>query len=287
MSVQDTIVNWLFSTQAIRVCQPDQPFWYTSGTIGPYYINTHFLYGSEQAANELLKLIEDCVGNPLTFPAKIAGAIQLQYQQNPLYHDLCDLVASWLQPYSFDLISGGERRDFFFSIQAARLLNKPHVSILKNGTAILSNNGFTLHKILNANDLKDLKVIHVADLVTEASSYQRAWLPAVRNCGASMPWTLAVVDRDQGGREYLASEGTNLLALTKIERKLFENALTANLITETQFRMIEQFIKEPKQFMLQFFETHPDFLDQQIALGGKNRERALRCLEKGYGHKNG
>lgn len=286
MSVQEKIINWLFETQAIRVCPPDQPFWYTSGALGPYYINTHFLYGSEKVANDLLALIEACVNEPLTLPAKLAAAIQKQYDQNQLYHDLCDLIVTWLKPYEFDFISGGERRDFFFSIQAAQLLGKPHLSILKDGTAILSTPGFGEHKIIEDKDLEGMKALHIADLVTEASSYQRAWIPAVRRCGAEMPLTLAIVDRDQGGREFLATEGVELLALTKIDRQLFMNALSAGLITESQFSLIEQFIKDPHLFMKDFFINHPDFLDQQLAIGGKNRERALRCLEKGYGKKD-
>lgn len=286
MSVQEKIVNWLFDTQAIRVCPPDQPFWYTSGAIGPYYVNTHFLYGGEGEANELLALIEACVSDPLAFPARIAEAVHDQYARNQRYHDLCDLVAAWIQPYAFDFISGGERRDFFFSLQAARLLGKPHLSLLKDGTAIWSDAGFGSSHIAEINELTGMRALHIADLITEASSYQRAWLPAVRSCGASMPLTLAIVDRDQGGREYLASEGTGLLALTKIDRQLFMDALAAGLIDEQQFDLIDQFIQNPQNFMADFFKRHPDFLNQQIALGGKNRERALRCLEKGYGQKD-
>ena len=52
------LVNWLFQTGAVRVCQEGKPFWYTSGTIGPYYINTHFLYGNEKKALELLEKID-------------------------------------------------------------------------------------------------------------------------------------------------------------------------------------------------------------------------------------
>ena len=34
------LVTYLFETRAIRVCPKDKLFWYTSGKIGPYYINT-------------------------------------------------------------------------------------------------------------------------------------------------------------------------------------------------------------------------------------------------------
>jgi hypothetical protein len=282
VSIQETIVNWLFETRAIRVCQPDQPFWYTSGTLGPYYINTHFLYGNEEQAGELLALIEACAADPLTMPVRLARAVQLQYRDCQLYRDLCDLVATWLRACTGDLISGGERRDFFFSIQAAFLLDKPHLSILKNGNMILSENGFSRHQIISGQDLKGQRAIHVADLVTEASSYQRAWLPAIQSCGATMPLTLAIVDRDQGGREWLSANGTELLALTRIDRDLFEQALQDGLIDRQQFDAVSQFIDSPLEFMHRFLASHPRFLSEQLALGGKNRERALLCMEKGY-----
>ena len=54
----EKLIKWLFETNAFRVCPENEPFWYTSGTIGPYYINTHFLYGSERKAMELLEYID-------------------------------------------------------------------------------------------------------------------------------------------------------------------------------------------------------------------------------------
>ena len=56
--MHNPVVSWLFETDAVRVCPEGQPFWYTSGKLGPFYINTQFLFGSEQAANELLAVIE-------------------------------------------------------------------------------------------------------------------------------------------------------------------------------------------------------------------------------------
>ena len=36
------IISYLFKTNAIKFCEENKPFWYTSGKIGPYFINTHF-----------------------------------------------------------------------------------------------------------------------------------------------------------------------------------------------------------------------------------------------------
>ena len=44
------LISYLFKTDSVKICPENKPFWYTSGKIGPYYINTHFLYGSESDA---------------------------------------------------------------------------------------------------------------------------------------------------------------------------------------------------------------------------------------------
>jgi len=48
-----------------------QAFLVYIGTIGPYYINTHFLYGSEEKANKLLEFIDKEKENILKCPDRI------------------------------------------------------------------------------------------------------------------------------------------------------------------------------------------------------------------------
>ena len=284
MSTEETLINWLFATGALRAAPSDQPFWYTSGTLGPYYVNTHFLYGSEEAARSLLSQIDELGSDPLLMAARLPVLMAQQATVSPIFHDLCQMICEKLDGLACDAISGGERRDFFFSFQTARLMGKPHVSIMKNQSAVLSSNDFAKHQWLSDGDLSGLRLIHVADLVTEASSYLRAWLPAVTRLGAAMPWTLAVVDRLQGGRAALQSAGTELISLVEIKPALFDQAEAAHLIDHEQNRQIQRFMLDPDAYMRQFIADHPDFLAQQLALGGKNSERAQLCLDRGYGH---
>ncbi len=280
---QDEFVQSLFMTRAIRVAPADQPFWYTSGALGPYYINTHFLYGSEQEAQVLLSMIDTLSSNPLALPGQLAKAVWRQYLTNPIYHRLMDEIAGRLSEEPCDFISGGERRDFFFSVPAALLLDKPHVSIMKNGAAIYSTAGFSAHYLLSDRELTGQTATHLADLVTEASSYTRAWLPAVHRLGAAMPSTIAVVDRGQGGRETLAKLGTKLISLISVSPSFFDGACLAGLISSEQNLQIKQFIESPELYEQKFLAEHPNFLKEQLALGGKNRERAQLCLDRGYG----
>ena len=121
--MDNPIVSWLFETDAVRVCPEGQPFWYTSGKLGPFYINTQFLYGSEAAANALLSVIEEaCAGDKLAFYGKVYGEIEKQLAACPIYHQLIDLMCEAARSMDVDFVSGGERRDFFFSMPVARRL---------------------------------------------------------------------------------------------------------------------------------------------------------------------
>jgi orotate phosphoribosyltransferase len=280
MTIQEKVTGWLFSTKAIKISEPDQPFWYTSGTLGPFYINTHFLFGGEGTANQLLSLIESFLDSPLDLPAAVAGAVMAQYEADPVYRELCGMMADQIRGQSLDWISGGERRDFFFSFMVARLLKKPHLAILKDGRVFASDSEGRDVRLVPDGTLAGGKVIHVVDIVTEASSFKRAWIPAIERCGAVMPAGLAVLDRKQGGREFLSSAHAELLALAEIGRPLFLQALSGGVISSTQFEMIDRFLQDPNQFMIKFIEDHPDFIDLQLSMGGKNREKALLYLQR-------
>ena len=79
------LISDLFETKALKVSPYDQPFWYTSGKIGFYYINTHFLYGSENEAIALLDFIDSEKVNKETLPNKIYSQAKKQYNENIIF----------------------------------------------------------------------------------------------------------------------------------------------------------------------------------------------------------
>jgi broad specificity phosphatase PhoE/orotate phosphoribosyltransferase len=275
------LINWLFETKAMRVCPEDKPFWYTSGTIGPYYINTHFLYGSEAKANDLLSVIDSAREDKLACPSRLLERIEENYRTDDIFSGLIDEMTDFLKSTvdldGIDYISGGERRDWFFSLIIAKLLKKPHIAIYKDLTAVLTENGGTAP----ADDLKGGRVLHIADLITEASSYERAWIPAVRNISGEMKWSLAVVDRKQGGGELLQELGVRSLSMVAIDDAFFTKALELGLINRGQYEMLLEYAKNPREAMKSFLEKHPEFIENSLASDEKTRERAKLCLEKG------
>lgn len=277
------IANELFRTEALKLAPADQPFWYTSGTLGPYFINTHFLFGGAAKAGELLKAIDEALkGDRLALPAVIGGLCMKEYEEDEAFRKLIDYACACLAGGRYDAISGGERRDYFFSYAIAERLGLPHVTLFKDLEGVWTEPGFGGARVLAKGELEGKKVLHVADLVTEASSYLRAWLPALRGFGAEIHETLAVVDRSQGGREILAAEGVHLIALIELDPKFFEAAEAAGQVSAEQVEGILRFREDTHGFMKQFLAAHPDFIKNELAKGGKSEERARRAIEQGF-----
>ncbi|MBP3523165.1 MAG: orotate phosphoribosyltransferase [Clostridia bacterium] len=280
--MENPIISWLFETDAVRVCPEGQPFWYTSGKLGPFYINTQFLYGSEAAANSLLKTIEEaCAGEKLAFYDKVWADISAQLAACPIYAQLIDLLTEAAAKLDVDFVSGGERRDFFFSMPVARKLGLGHLSIFKDLSCVYTDKDGVSMDAAQAG-LAGKKSVHIADLITVASSYIRAWIPAVESLGAKIAYSLAVVDRDQGGSEILAKAGCPLTTLVTIKPELFEQAKALGRVTDAQVALVNSFIADPDKFMRDFLLAHPDFLANEIAKGGKSAQRAELCIASGF-----
>lgn len=285
--MENRIVDWLFETDAVRVCPEGQPFWYASGKLGPLYINTHFLFGDEAQANMLLDAIEaETARDPAGLPGAIGALVMAQVQSDPRYAALMARVVEAAKGIEFDCVSGGERRDFFFSLAAAQMLGKPHLSIFKNLSCVYTT-AQGESRLVGQDALRGQRMLHIVDLVTEASSYVRAWIPAVTSVGARIVASIAVIDRDQGGREVLAEAGIPLHALVKVSGSLFADAQAKGLLTGAQCEMVRGFLADPDAFVRSFLRAHPGYLQEQIALGGKAKERAERCIALGFGGADG
>ena len=275
------IISYLFETNAIRFCEENKPFWYTSGKIGPYFINTHFIYGSEKEANELLSFIDESLSDKMTLPKKVFDKVLKQYNENKIYHDVIEHIKSYIEENidinEIDYISGGERRDWFFSNAIAYLLKKPHITIYKDLSTVKSNFDFSQTK--EVSNLEGKKVLHVADLITVASSYIRAWIPAIKNLGASILWSCVVVDRMQGGKEKLEAEGVKSLSLVNVDTDLFKKALELGFINNNQLELLNNFFKSPDDCMREFLINHPEFIENALNSDEKTKKRAQLLVD--------
>ena len=275
------LVSYLFQTNAFKVCPDNKPFWYTSGKIGPYFINTHFLYGSEKEAVDFLGFIDIEKDNKLELPKKIFDKTFAQYNSNNIYKEVIDEMISFIHEHinvdEVDYVSGGERRDWFFSNLVAYLLKKPHITVFKDLSTVVSTADFLDTSV--KSDLSGKKVLHVADLVTAASSYLRAWIPAIQALGAEIVWSTVVVDRMQGGNDRLRELGINAYSLVQIAPDMFKKALNLGIISEEQNIMLNKFFEDPDGTMRKSLIEHPEFLENALKSDEKTIVRARLCIE--------
>ena len=281
----NNLVSYLFKTNAVNICPENKPFCYTSGKIGPYYINSEFLYGSKEDSIKLLDFINLEKENKMMLPKKIFEKVKKQYDENEIFHNVInEMKEKILKTVNIDeinYISGGERRDWFFSYMISNLLNKPHITIFKDLEVIVSDCNFeNTNKLQNINGAK---VLHVADLVTEASSYFRAWIPSIENLGANILYSICVIDRMQGGSSKLEKAGINCMSIFKVQKELFDDALKLNVFNEEQYKMVCEFIENPDETMKNFVESHPEFIEDALnSSDEKTASRAKLCIEKGW-----
>lgn len=278
----ENLISNLFRTKAIKACEADSPFWLTSGKIGAYFINAEFLYGSEEKSKELLTIIDKELVNPQKLPKRIFDQVWEQYNSNDIYKytidTLMQIICQNVNLNEIDFVSGGERRDWVFSNIIAYLLKKPHITIFKDLSVLVSSKDFNISE--KVESLEGKKCLHVSDLITEAASYINLWLPAIEQLEGQLKWTATIVDRMQGGTDRLAEQGVLTYSLVKVDRDLFRVALENKSITQEQYSMIDKYMSNPYDTMRGFLITHPKFLRESLKGTGKTLIRAKKCVEE-------
>lgn len=276
------ILSYLFETNAIKFCKENESFWYTSGKIGPYFFNSQYVYGGEKDSTEFLNYITEELAsinegnsNKLDLPKKLLDKVLEEYNTNKIYNDVINQMKDYIENNiglnNFEYISGGERRDWYFSIILAHLLNKPHLTVFKDMSAILSTSDFS--KTETISDLNGAKVLHLADLITTASSYIKMWVPIINNLNGKMEHSLVIIDRNQGGKDNLKEVGVTSHALATVDKDLFKKALELGVINEKQFNMINKYFDNPDETMKQFLIEHPEFIENSLK---SDNERTLK-----------
>lgn len=275
------LISYLFETNAIKICAQDKPFFYTSGKIGPYFINTHFLYGNEKEASEFLSYIDELLANREALPKKVFDKVLTQYQNNKIYKDTIDTMVQAIKDNvnidEIDYISGGERRDWYFSNIIAYLLKKPHLTIFKDCETFVSPYDFS--SVEKITDLNKKTVLHATDLVTTATSFVRSWIPAIEALNGTFKWTCYVVDRKQGGTEIIEEKGIKPIALVFVDPSLFQKIFEMGVINQEQLDMLNKFYKNPDDTMREFLVNHPDFLKESLNENERTAKRAKLCID--------
>lgn len=200
-------------------------FWYAAGVPGPFYLNTELMIGKD-LAESLLKDITAIV-TEITDPAARAGRLEPlilnAYRANGDFRAvvaaLKEKTAAEFPAGSFSAISGGERRDWLFSIPLAAELNVKHVYLFKNKTHFCA-----------APLTQGEKTLHVSDLINNAASYIDNWLPMLAGAGLSCAGTVTVNTRGTAGIEKLEKAGCKVAALNRVDVGFFQDLQVKGMI---------------------------------------------------------
>lgn len=205
----------------------EEPVILTSGEIGIYYINTEKLV---QDNNGWQNYADDSFG-------MIKHSVKMM-EMHRSFEQVVERLAEEIEklfpadiPKERRFISGGQRRDWVFSGPVARVLGLAHVSLHKDGSAYLIDAAFKDIKALSyqSQPLKGGYVVHIADLLTKASSaYNLAtnppsgWIVYLKKLGAQIEDLVAVVTRLQGGEESMQAIGIRTKSFVQIDNQFIE-----------------------------------------------------------------
>lgn len=277
------IISYLFETKAVKFCEENKPFFLTSGTISPYFVNTHFLYGDEKQATEFLSYIDTLLADRINLPKKVFEKVKSQYEKNEIFKYTIDTMLEAIKNNvdinEIDYISGGERRDWYFSNMIAYLLKKPHLTLFKDMEAFVSPYDFSSTEKIT--DLDEKTVLNASDLVTAASNYVRSWIPAVKTLNGKLLWTCYVVDRKQGGTEVLENEGIKTIPLAFVDDSLFEKAYELGIVNQGQLEMLKGFYNDPYTTMRNFLISHPEFIENAQKSPDDRTQKRVKLLTDG------
>jgi orotate phosphoribosyltransferase len=237
---------------AVRNHKQEDAFWYTSGNPGPFYINTENIAGAQtaeaalnkithmlkaglstaQIAKTVVALINDAVANDAEYRRSIEAITEF-YRSHRTYEPIA--------------ISGGERRDWFFSIPVAARLKLPHIFLFKSGHYHVTDYEGDSTEL----ELRDRNVVHVADIIN-ASSYLERWIPILKTTGAIFTETLTVAVRNSDGVQNLRKHNISVVSPLLVDLPLFAEAHRLGLISPFAYDEISRFYASPKDWTRSF-----------------------------------
>lgn len=248
MQTDELILRRLVETSSVRVRSHPKalPFWYTAGVPGPFYINVENVAGPT-IVKQTLSEINAVLRTEMSISEKclaIHQRINSQLENDSTYRSTISLLLDAYRESSLsipDIISGGERRDWFFSIPFAQHLHVPHLYLFKNGKWHIEGQIEELGEI-------NQSVVHVSDIVNTATSYKRYWLPTLSSLGVKNSSTFTVAIRDSKGIEALEQSGIQVTSPLHMNRHTFEQMRDMGLISSFSCDNIALYLESPVEW---------------------------------------
>jgi len=253
----DALIKLLYDSKALSIWDRKKGpvFWYIVGVPGPFYINTEWMIGAA-LADELLGKIDAILAGskePATRAQQLDELILAAYAKTPVYRDIvATMVARAKENFpegSYSFVSGGERRDWLFSIPFAHECKMPHAFLFKN-LSVFCDRPLKPHE----------SSLHIADLINNAASYFDLWFPALEKAQLRCAGTLCVNSRG-AGMQRLEAHGQKAVALNAIELPFFKQSLTNGLISQDTYDEIDMHFESPRKWAVKYLIGNVALLD--------------------------
>jgi len=270
------LIRRILETKAVSIWnhKTGPIFWYAASIPGPFYVNTELLIGPE-LSKKLLKDITEIVAEIKEAPAraaKLEALIMEAVANDATFASVIDTMAesakTSFEKGSFTVLSGGERRDWLFSIPVAKKLGIKHVYLFKNGD-------FFCAEPLAPGE----QALHVSDLINNAASYFDNWLPILEKANLHCLGTLCVNSRGSNGVDRLRANGQKVVALNSVDVSFFEKSLASGLIDEATLEELKVFFGSAKEWASRYVMDKPALFNA-AGIDDKSFERLQTFFSK-------
>jgi hypothetical protein len=254
----DDLLKVIHDTHAVSIWNRDKGpvFWYAANVPGPFYVNTEKVIGaalSEKMLREITAIVAGTVDNE-TRAKQLNKAIMDAYNAAPAWQALVTTMVNrahdHFAPGSVAAISGGERRDWLFSIPFAQVAGLPHLFLFKNKSVWCA-------KPLAAG----AKVLHVSDLINNAASYFDTWEPALSAAHLVCAGNVCVNVRGDNGLKRLHDAGQKVVSLMTINLDYFRGLEKAGLVDSATLEEIAIFFASSKDWAIKYLIERPHLFD--------------------------
>ena len=255
---QNDLSKLILDTHAVSIWNRAKGpvFWYAANVPGPFYVNTEMVIGKALSEN-LLREITAIVAGTLDGQARaeqlerlILEAYKKSLPWQRLIATMADRAHKEFPEGTYAYVSGGERRDWLFSIPYAHVIEIPHLYLFKNEPAFCK-------QPIKAGQ----KVLHVSDLINNAASFFDLWEPALQKAKLKCCGNLCVNVRGDNGLKRLREAGQKVVSLMTIDTEFFRRLHTTDLITRETFEEIAVFFSSSQDWASKYLVDHPELFD--------------------------
>ena len=233
-------------------------FWYAASVPGPFYVNTEMVIGSS-LSEKLLREITAIVAGTIDAQARaeqLNHLILTAFKNTPSWQRLIatmiDRARTDFPTHSYTVISGGERRDWLFSIPFAHACDLPHLFFFKNKTSYCEQHTHAGQSVL-----------HVSDLINNAASFFDLWQPALDHLALKCCGNLCVNVRGENGLRRLREAGQKTSALVTIDVDFFRHLHAADLIDQATSEEIAIFFASAQAWAERYLIGKPELFNAQ------------------------